>query len=91
MNYTEMPADVLQFIDSRYFITEYSMTYPTEDRAKLMESAMNNFTWDFAPGSGQEQNCSIMQTVSVIASIRRAGRRRPCGNRCWNNELEAVI
>jgi hypothetical protein len=39
-------------MESRYFITDYALTYPTEDRARLMESAMSNFTWDFEPGSG---------------------------------------
>ena len=52
MTYTEIPEELLHFLESRYFITEYALTYPTEDRAKLMESAMSNFTWDFEPGSG---------------------------------------
>lgn len=52
MTYTEVPEDLLHFMESRYFITDYALTYPTEDRAKLMESAMSNFTWDFEPGSG---------------------------------------
>ena len=52
MTYTGVPGELLHFLESGYFITEYSLTYPTEDRAKLMESAMNNFTWDFEPGSG---------------------------------------
>ena len=52
MSYTEIPEELLHFLESRYFITEYALTYPTEDRARLMESAMGNFTWDFEPGSG---------------------------------------
>jgi hypothetical protein len=52
MTYTEVPEDLLHFMESRYFITDYALTYPTEDRARLMESAMCNFTWDFEPGSG---------------------------------------
>ena len=52
MTYTGIPEELLHFMESGYFITEYSMTFPTEDRAKLMEAAMNNFTWDFEPGSG---------------------------------------
>ena len=51
-SYTDIPAELLHFMESRYFITDYALTYPTEDRARLMESAMNNFTWDFEPGSG---------------------------------------
>ena len=52
MTYTGIPAELLPFMESGYFITEYSLTYPTEDRAVLLESAMKNFTWDFEPGSG---------------------------------------
>ena len=52
MTYTEVSEELLRFMESGYFITEYSLTYPTEDRAKLMEAAMNQFTWDFKPGSG---------------------------------------
>ncbi len=52
MSYTDIPAELLHFMESRYFITDYALTYPTEDRARLMESAMCNFTWDFEPGSG---------------------------------------
>ena len=52
MRYTEIPEELLRFMESGYFITEYSLTYSTEDRANLMESAMSNFTWDFEPGSG---------------------------------------
>ena len=55
MTYTGIPEELLQFMGSGYFITEYSLTYPTEDRAVLMESAMSNFTWDFEPGSGTRE------------------------------------
>lgn len=52
MSYTEIPGELLHFAESDYFITEYAMTYPTEDRAVLLGSAMSNYTWDFEPGSG---------------------------------------
>ena len=52
MSYTEIPAELLHFTESGYFITDYSLTYPTEDRATLMEAAMSNFTWNFEAGSG---------------------------------------
>lgn len=39
-SYTDMPADILAFGDSGYFIRDYAMTYPTEDRATLMAAAM---------------------------------------------------
>ena len=54
-SYTEIPEELLHFMESmeaRYFIGDYALTYPTEDRAQLMESAMENYTWDFEPGSG---------------------------------------
>ena len=53
MSYLTIPEDVLRYIDSGYFITEYALCYPTEDRAVLMESAMENYYWDFEPGSGR--------------------------------------
>ena len=52
MSYTEIPEELLHFMESGYFITDYALTFPTEDRALLMESAMRNFTRDFEPGSG---------------------------------------
>lgn len=52
MAYTEIPGELLHFTEYGYFITEYAMTYPTEDRATLMEAAMSHYTWDFEPGSG---------------------------------------
>ena len=39
-SYTDMPADILAYSDSGYFIRDYAMTYPTEDRATLMAAAM---------------------------------------------------
>lgn len=54
-SYTEIPEELLHFMESmeaRFFIGDYALTYPTEDRAQLMESAMENYTWDFEPGSG---------------------------------------
>ena len=55
MTYTEIPEELLSFMESGYFITEYALTYPTEDRATLMEAAMNNFSWNFEPGSGTRE------------------------------------
>ena len=52
MTYTGAPEELLHFMESRYFITDYALTYPTEDRATLMEAAMSNFAWDFEPGAG---------------------------------------
>ena len=52
MRYTDVPGELLPFMESGCFITEYALTYPTEDRAVLMEAAMSNNTWNFEPGSG---------------------------------------
>lgn len=39
-SYWEMPETTSKFIDSGYFIDSYACTFPTEDRAELMEAAM---------------------------------------------------
>ena len=52
MTYTDVPGELLSCMESGYFIKDYSLTYPTEDRAVLMESAMSGYDWDFEPGSG---------------------------------------
>ena len=41
------------YVESGYFVSDYSMTNPTEDRATLMETAMLDRTWAFEPGSGR--------------------------------------
>ena len=52
-SYTEVPEELLRYMESGYFVTEYALTYPTEDRATLLEAAMHNYSWDFEPGSGR--------------------------------------
>lgn len=44
--------EIQEDIDFNYFISDYSMTFPTEDRAELMGEAMQDRSWAFAPGSG---------------------------------------
>lgn len=39
--------------DYNYFATDYSTTFPTEDRAELMESVMQDYNWDFELSSGR--------------------------------------
>ena len=51
-SYVDMPEDVLAYLDSGYFIKEYSMTFPTEDRAVLMAAAMEQAHEYFGSGSG---------------------------------------
>lgn len=52
-SYVSMPEQLLRFLDSGYFQSWYSLTYPTEDRATMMEMAMAGNSSDFAPGSGR--------------------------------------
>ena len=51
MSYTDYPKELDQYLEARYFVSGYSMTFPTEDRATLMESAMDGSFWIFEPGS----------------------------------------
>lgn len=44
MSYIDMPSSILAFENSGYFVREYSMTFPTEDRATLMALVMNDNT-----------------------------------------------
>ena len=41
------------YVESGDFVSDYSMTNPTEDRAVLMETAMVDGSWAFEPGSGR--------------------------------------
>ncbi len=54
-SYTKIPTYLLSFLNSDFFISEYSLTFPTEDRAMLMEAAMKNFSWSFEIGSGRRK------------------------------------
>lgn len=40
--YDGLPEALLAYTNSGYFVSEYSMTFPTEDRATMMEMAMQN-------------------------------------------------
>lgn len=53
LTYTEIPEELLSYMDSGYFITDYAMTFPAEDRAVLMASAMGGYSWDFEPDTGR--------------------------------------
>ena len=39
--------------DPDYFVSDYSTTFPTEDRAELMESVMQDYNWDYELSSGR--------------------------------------
>lgn len=43
-SYTEMPDAVAAYENSGYFVSRYSMTFPTEDRATLMSAVMSDKT-----------------------------------------------
>ena len=50
-SYTYMPEDVLAFEYSGYFVRQYSMTFPTEDRATLLSLAMTD-SWELSGHPG---------------------------------------
>ena len=51
--YGESYIDVTQGkYDADYFVSDYSMTFPTEDRAELMAEVMSGISWPFEPGTG---------------------------------------
>ena len=52
-SYDKIPADIQAYVGSGYFMREYSMTFPTEDRATLMAAAM--------VGRDAYQNSAAMQ------------------------------
>jgi hypothetical protein len=52
-SYVTMPDALLSFLEGDHFVYYYSMTYPTEDRAVLMEEAMALTQNLFAAGSGR--------------------------------------
>ena len=51
-SYVDMPEEALAYAGSGYFIRDYSMTFPTEDRADVLSAAMAQEDWAFEPGSG---------------------------------------
>ena len=53
MSYVDIPEEMRAYMESGYFLRDYALTFPTEDRATLMEAAMENFSWDFEPGTGK--------------------------------------
>ena len=53
MSYIHIPEAMQSYMETDYFVSDYALTYPTEDRATLMASAMENNTWDFEAGSGR--------------------------------------
>lgn len=44
-NYQELPENWGEFLN--WFVDDYAMTMPTEDRARVMEYAMNGWEWSF--------------------------------------------
>ncbi|MBR2421549.1 MAG: hypothetical protein IKB09_04260 [Oscillospiraceae bacterium] len=40
MSYTDMQEQTLRYANTGYFVSDYSMTYPTEDRATLIAAAI---------------------------------------------------
>lgn len=54
MSYAETPEEILSFIDSGFFISDYALTYPTEDRATLLAAAMCNEIYEFESYPGRK-------------------------------------
>ncbi len=54
-SYTEMPTNTQKYCDSGYFVSEYSCTFPTEDRATIMEAAMSGWDHIFEENEGLHQ------------------------------------
>ena len=52
-NYVNVPVEYQVYLESGYFLDEYSMTFASEDRAQLMSAAMENKAQEFEAGSGR--------------------------------------
>ncbi len=53
MSYIDIPDALQRFVDSGDFLNRYSMSFPTEDRAELMATAMENLYQAFEADSGK--------------------------------------
>lgn len=51
-SFHEISEETKSYIESGYFISEYSVTNPKEDRATLMEAAMTKDTYEFTEKPG---------------------------------------
>lgn len=54
-SYVDIPDSVKKFYDSGYFATEYACTFPTEDKATMMENAMIGDTFLFEDNPGLKE------------------------------------
>ena len=53
MSYINTPEATQAYLKTDYFVSDYALTFPTEDRAVLMAAAMEQNSWDFEAGSGR--------------------------------------
>lgn len=53
MSYTQISEEQLKYMESDYFISDSSLTFPAEDRAVLLSAAMENYGWAFEVGTGR--------------------------------------
>ena len=53
MSYLDTPEPTRAYMATDYFVRDYALTFPTEDRATLMAAAMEQNSWDFEAGSGR--------------------------------------
>lgn len=63
-SYTDIPDEILAFENSGYFVTSYALTFPTEDRATLMELVMSN-------GSALHGNPGMVEKMRYYAACIR--------------------
>lgn len=59
-DYSDIPQEVLNYLDSGYFLREYCLTFPTEDQAVLMASAMMGEEWNFEPDTGRHEKMRFL-------------------------------
>lgn len=60
-SYRDIPDSTAQYYGSEYFISDYSCTFPTEDRATLLEAAMCG---DAIPFAGSPALCAKLDYYS---------------------------
>ena len=53
MSYIDTSEAMQAYMKTDYFVSDYALTFPTEDRAVLMAAAMEQNSWDFEAGSGR--------------------------------------
>ena len=53
MHYNQVPEELLSYLETDYFKFEYSLTFPTEDRATMIDAIIENGGVGYEPGTGR--------------------------------------